>query len=318
MIVINIDNYHSIPPVIETDVQIIDHMGGFTSDGKNEILSRIENNKITVYTQYILDKSIKDNYPNLNLVFDYDLQTSINFSQLANFASPFARKEFKNFVCSFSGHDHVSRQFLIAALYKFGWFDIEYNTKNFVTFGDRIDGNISSYFNNADEERFYRKFILSDNPAAEQLYSQIISVDYKRVEHLGNLLALGDKINSSFVQIVAETVGASYCPYITEKFQYPTLIKTLWVSYAQPQWHQQLTECYGFKLFNKIFDYSFDRVNNPVIRLVDMLTMLSKFEKLSVLDWHDLYLLEHDTIEYNYNWYRSKKYLEKLKKHTTI
>ena len=44
-------------------------------------------------------------------------------------------------------------------------------------------------------------------------------------------------------------------------------------------------------------------------------SMLSKFEKLSKLDWHDLYLLEQETIEYNYDWFMSKKYLEKLKTH---
>ena len=56
-----------------------------------------------------------------------------------------------------------------------------------------------------------------------------------------------------------------------------------------------------------------DQIKNPVIRLVDLLSMLTKFEKLSKLDWHDLYLLEQDTLEYNYDWYRSRKYLEQLK-----
>jgi len=43
--------------------------------------------------------------------------------------------------------------------------------------------------------------------------------------------------------------------------------------------------------------------------------MISKFKNLSVDDWRDLYLLEQDTIEYNYDHYFSKKYLKKLEKY---
>jgi len=43
--------------------------------------------------------------------------------------------------------------------------------------------------------------------------------------------------------------------------------------------------------------------------------MISKFSKLSVHDWHDLYQMESDAIEYNYNHYFSGDYLKHLEKH---
>jgi hypothetical protein len=42
------------------------------------------------------------------------------------------------------------------------------------------------------------------------------------------------------------------------------------------------------------------------------MTMLSKFEKLSKADKHDLYLLENDTIEFNYNHYYSGDCMKQL------
>jgi hypothetical protein len=219
-------------------------------------------------------------------------------------------KDFKNFICSFNGSEHISRQFLTSAMKKFGWFTSEYCTKNFKTYFDRVDGNISTFFDDDTQERFYRKFLVTDD---REFYDQIYTVEYQRFNHRHNIDALKEKISSSFVQIVSESMGTSYYPFVTEKFLYPTLLKTLWVSYAQPNWHSHLEQYYGFKKYNKIFDYSFDEIENPVIRLVEMMTMLSKFEKLSISDWHDLYLIEQDTIEYNYDWYKSNDYLKKLK-----
>lgn len=45
------------------------------------------------------------------------------------------------------------------------------------------------------------------------------------------------------------------------------------------------------------------------------MSMISKFSVLSTNDWGDLYLLEQDTIEYNYDHYFSGGYLEHLKKY---
>jgi hypothetical protein len=73
-----------------------------------------------------------------------------------------------------------------------------------------------------------------------------------------------------------------------------------------------LEQQYGLKPYHNLFDYRFDSITNPVVRLIELLGMVSKFEKLSAADKHDLYQLEKDTIEYNYHYYFSGKMLTTL------
>ena len=86
----------------------------------------------------------------------------------------------------------------------------------------------------------------------------------------------------------------------------------LFVAYAQPGWHEHLERYYGFRKYDKIFDYGFDEIQNPVERLVDLMSMISKFSVLSRDDWRDLYEMEIDTIEYNHDHYFSKKYIKQF------
>jgi len=301
---------------LPTEMELYDHLNGFDSDGNNTILEMINScavkndNFYTVVYHNILSDDIKSKYTNLTIKFDPELQDRLNLSCLMPVSKFDQQKYFNNFICSFNGSEHVSRQFLVSALKKFDWFNSEYCTKNFQTSRDKIDGNISNYFDDVLKEQLYRKFLLTDN---EEFYKTMYTNNYVRHDHKANLQALQPSISSSFVQIVSETVATSYYPFVTEKFLYPTLLKTLWVSYAQPNWHSHLEIYYGFKKYNKIFNYDFDHIENPVIRLVELLSMISKFEKLSKLDWHDLYLMEQETIEFNYDWFCSKKYLNKLK-----
>jgi hypothetical protein len=115
------------------------------------------------------------------------------------------------------------------------------------------------------------------------------------------------------LQIVSETIATSYVPFITEKFLYSIVTRGLFLSYAQPNWHAYIEKYYGFKLYTRLFNYQFDSIQNPVERLVELTTMVSKFNKLSPAEWHDLYLLEQDAIEYNYEHYFSQNYLKCLK-----
>ena len=110
-------------------------------------------------------------------------------------------------------------------------------------------------------------------------------------------------------------MATSYYPFVTEKFLYSVVTRGLFLSYAQPGWHSHVEKYYGFKKYTKLFDYRFDNIENPVERLIELITMISKFEKLTPVEWHDLYLLEQDTIEYNYDHYFSGAYHEQLNKY---
>ena len=125
-------------------------------------------------------------------------------------------------------------------------------------------------------------------------------------------LNLERKITESFLEIVSETMATSYQPFVTEKFLYSVVTRGLFVAYAQPGWHEHLERYYGFRKYDKIFDYGFDEIQNPVERLVDLMSMISKFSVLSRDDWRDLYEMEIDTIEYNHDHYFRKKYIKQF------
>jgi hypothetical protein len=297
---------------------LLDHIHGFDVNKENSILNFLDRRsaekqkKYDIKTQYIFNDDVLKNYKNLNIQFSLDAQHSINFSHYDIIDKLTKNKNIKNFVCSFNGADHLSRQFLTSALYKFGWFKHEFCTKNFIASRDRIDGNLD-WYTNENTNSFFRKFIISDTQESEMFYNNTHGFSYSPYEHLHNIQVLETPISLSFVQIVSETLGTSYYPFITEKFLYSIVTKGLFVTYGQPGWHDHLEKYYGFKKYDKIFNYEFDQIDNPVVRLVKILEMLSKFERLSEEDWHDLYRMEYETIEYNYDHYFSRGYLHHLK-----
>ena len=295
---------------IPDTIKISDHLLGFTSSGQNDIFTILNNTaeyqnlKISVIYHNIFDENIKALYPNLILKFSAD------FLNLAVFKDYRAHPAvaYKNFLCSFNGSAHVSRQLLTACLYKMGMFNPLYSSKNFKNTTDDIDGLLSGL---SDVDRFYRKFFLSEK--SEKFLQEVYSFGHVRFSHKENIYNLESKLTESFLHIVSETMATSYCPFVTEKFLHSVVTRGLFLSYAQPLWHDHVEKYYGFKKYNKIFDYRFDTIADPVARLVELVTMISKFQKLSYDELYDLYLIELDTIDYNYNHYYSGDYLKKLK-----
>jgi len=290
-----------------TELVILDHLGGFDSNLHNTKLERINNfakhkNKIVdLYVSNFMDVSVTKKYSNLTFklsvfpglkqFFDYNIHPNL---------------EYKNFICSFNGTPHVGRKFLVCALKKFGFFNPEYCSKNFALSKHNIDGHLNDFV--ADKTAYYNKFFSID----EDFLKSIYSFGHVRFDHKTNIYNLESKLTQSFLHIVSETLPTSYVPLISEKFLYSVITRGLFLAYAQPGWHGHLEKCYGFKKYVHLFDYGFDSVQNPVERLIALLTMVSKYSNLSVHDWHDLYLLESDTVEFNYDWYFSKDWLKKL------
>jgi len=299
---------HSFP----TEIIIKDHLGGFDAEFKNPVLDHISNTvtqKTTIVTYYIVNDQVRQNYP--NLTFKIDTHQAQLFQQLSDYTIH-PELSFKNFICSFNGHAHVSRKLLTAILNKFKYFNPEYCSKNFVHNTNTLDGHIFDYV--GERNNFYRKFFITNN---SEIFSQSKnSFGYNRYEHFANIYNLESKLTSSFLHIVSETMATNYHPFVTEKPFYSIVTRGLFVSYTQPGWHQHFEQYLGFKKYTKLFDYKFDAIQNPVERLVELITMISKFSTLSSDEWKDLYLIEMDTIEYNYNHYFSQDYLKSLAKYS--
>ena len=297
------DDINQLPSVIS----LPDHLGGFDLTGKSLDLTELAktNRNITVNVEYIVDQQIRDNYANLDLKFNCELWASGNHVHKFTGYRVHPAVNYRNFVCSFNGSNHVGRQLLASALQKFGYFDQSYCSKNFGQTGTELEGHIENYVENTN---FYNKFFDCTDLFNQHQYS----FGHVRYEHDKNIYNLENKLTESFVNIVSETMPTSYYPFVTEKALYSIVTRGLFLAYAQPGWHEYIEKYLGFKLYTKLFDYRFDTVVNPVERLVELMTMISKFSKLTPYEWYDLYLLESDTVEYNYNHYFSNDYLRKL------
>lgn len=288
--------------------QLYDHGGGFDSNYKNWVLSTLpDNESITVNTEYIVDQRIQCAYPNIKFTVNVDQKKLIVLDQLGGY-NQHPAIDYTNFVCTFNGTPHVSRKLLTAALHHRGWFDPAYSSKNFEFDIITLDGHVADYVD-ADTQ-FYQKFFITDH--SEKFFQTNHSFEYTNHDVSTNIYKLESKLTQSFIHVVSETLATSNYPFVTEKFMFSVATRGLFLAYAQPEWHQHLEQYFGFKRYTRLFDYSFDNIKNPVVRLVELLSMISKFEHLSPNDWYDLYLLESDTIEYNYEHFRSGNWIKHL------
>lgn len=316
MLLIGPTNYKNFLIDNKTSKVILhDHLGGFDQHLHSQVLDRliglIGNKKIEIETEYIVDPIIKSNYSNLDFVYNNSIWHDNNSVDSFRKYTVHPDLNYKTFICSFNGSPHVGRKLLVSILNRFGYFDPDTCSKNFVYTTDILQGHIKDLAH--DEERIYSKFFISiDNG---DFFSSIYSFGHDRFNHAQNIYKLESKLTQSFLHLVSETMATSYYPFVTEKFLYSVVTRGLFLAYAQPGWHDYLERYYGFRKYNRIFDYRFDNIKNPVERLVELMTMISKFSVLSTDDWQDLYLIQKDEIEYNYNHYFSGNYLTHLKQY---
>ena len=310
--------YTNINEVISTinnggSVLLGDHLNGFDCNNNNQILTILNENvqkRTKIKHVQIIEDTIKNKYSNLNIVFEFKDQQKHVWEPLSAY-NQHPKVHYKNFICSFNGSAHVGRKLLVSILEKFKYYNPEYCSKNFSYSREIIDGHITDYVSNQDA--LYRKFFISAD--SEDFFQSINSFGHVQYEHDKNIYNLENKLTESFLHIVSETMATSYVPFVTEKFLYSIVTRGLFLSYAQPGWHAHIEKYYGFKLYTKLFDYRFDTIKNPVERLVELMTMISKFSKLSYDDLYDIYLLELDTINHNYEHYFSGDYIKKLMKY---
>lgn len=285
-----------------------DYVDFFKEDCSARFLEEFGDTEVTVWLQIIATEQLKAKYPNI----DFKFYNHYSFDKLNNYEYVSkATKEFDEFLSCFNGADEVGRQFVTALLQKNNLWSYNSCSKNFVYSIDRIDGNLISFC--GDTERFYRKFIISDTDSSLEFYNSKYVLDRKnQFNYKHNADVLLPIIERSWLNLVTESCSVSYNPWLTEKIVFPILAKTLWLAFAQPGYYAYIEKHLGFKKYDKIFDYGFDAEPNPVKRLIKLFETFYKFKNLTKQELHDLYLLEEDTIKYNYDHYRSKSYMNNL------
>jgi len=301
---------------LDSDVPVLlfDHLEGFTLTQENPVLEQLNEltvNTRDVYCEYILSDKIKSKYPKLNLKFDLPVwQSGNNIESLISPKKP--THDFQNFLCTFNSNPHVSRKLLVSTLFKRGWFKEEYSSKQFAFHPYQVIGYLYDYV--GARAKWYNKFFIADeSETADRFFGASLKFGLTNLNHGTNFDLLKHSLSKSFIHLVSETMATNYYPFITEKCFYSIANQGLFLAYAQPGWHKHLEIYFGFKKYNKIFDYSFDHIVNPVDRLIALTDMLSKFSTLNRFDWHDLWLIERDTIMHNYMHFAGGQYIWHLK-----
>lgn len=294
------------------EIYIKDFMHGFSEDYSNVLLDKLEENEYCnpIYLTHFIDYRLTKRYNTLDLRTSMNMYNEFLFMNHINYNIVDYSKQVRNVLCSFNGMYSTGRVMLLSMLKQYGLFNSEYCSKNFVYDVTKLDGFLTDYLE-PHEERVMRKFFSFDKDFSKlTIFFGDNNNIYKQMDETGNNLSyISQKMKESFLYLVTETIPTNYYPFITEKFLHGIIMKTLFLTYGQPKWYEFMETYLGFKKYDKIFDYSFDNIKNPVKRLDALITQVIKLSALSLHDLHDLHLCEEDTIKYNFEHYISGAHL---------
>ena len=300
--IVNYQNFNpkKVPKGIK-DLYIADHLGGFRK-GRCEFLDNLyreHGNRWNIVTEYIDIPYKQDFFKNLEFHYMHD------WSHAKDKLYPMAPNSVQHFVSCFNGSENIGRTMTVAFLLKnYMWeymWEKEVCSCNYMFQAVKVDGFIKQQVKN---EKIVRKFFITQGVWEPRGF------DYQPYNHSHNVDILVHKIQTTFLQLVTETVPDSDIPFVTEKFVYPVLSRRPFIAIAQPGWHKFLSDVMGFKLYDEIFDYSFDSEINPVKRWMGVYTQLIKLHTLPADDWIDILFEIKDKIDYNVDHYKSDNFMQ--------
>ena len=150
-----------------------DHLGGFEKQLYNVHLYKFDAyaKKLDMIGDVVvtsfLDEHVRKKYSNLNI--KYSAPEWLWDSLVGYNTHP--ELKLKNFICSFIGSDHISKQLLSAILNNQGYFNPVYSSKNFTYGNDWITSHLDSLDLTDIEVKIYCKFFINNNIFNDSVYS---------------------------------------------------------------------------------------------------------------------------------------------------
>lgn len=314
--------YHIFKKIDSSTFELGDHLYGFDTDFNNELLHAFNSlgKKITIYTEYLLDTSVKQHYQNLDLKFDANLMIKHNnILPVVTYAKSVSNTHVNdvrtNFLSSFNRTYHPGRVLLVLWLNELGWFDQHYCSKFFEVIN--LPNDTWEWSAIPDEIPYlYEKYIGEDfelgDPQRQAFVKKIIKFGEHESTPENNIRMLAKYNQQSFVNLVSETAPMNSIPFPTEKSFFPVAHKTLWVAWAPPGHHRMMFDKFGIQPY-QCFDYSFDDEPDHVERLGKLTQMLSKFSRMTSNDWQAVYNQEKQTIDNNFEHIASGRLIQQLR-----
>lgn len=125
------------------------------------------------------------------------------------------------------------------------------------------------------------KQIFLDQTDSKELFNQeIIPKEYKH----------------SFMQIVTESHEDIF--FLTEKTVVPLLFNKPFLVASCKNFHKKLQD-FGFQLYDEIFDYSFDDIDNLYVRIEEMVKNVCRYRSKGVAELQQMHLSIKDKLIYN-------------------
>jgi hypothetical protein len=113
----------------------------------------------------------------------------------------------------------------------------------------------------------------------------------------GNLFKVPPEFGRAFVNIVSESNLTPY--FLTEKTTKPLYYKKPFLVISKEGFHTKFLTEFGFKLYDEIFDYSFDLIVDQDDRMEAIVREIKRFENYSTSQLQELTTQIEDKLEFN-------------------
>lgn len=114
-----------------------------------------------------------------------------------------------------------------------------------------------------------------------------------------NLFTVPPEYNRAFLNVVSESNMIPY--FLTEKTTKPLFFKKPFLVISKEGFHTKLLVELGFKLYDEIFDYSFDIITDQDSRVEAVVQEIKRFENYSIAQLQELTAQIEHKLEYNRN-----------------
>lgn len=139
-----------------------------------------------------------------------------------------------------------------------------------------------------------------------------LRIDNPNSEYIANCseqLGPVKELSESFLHVVTETCFWENKEHLTEKIFKPIVARQPFVLIGCVQ-NLNYLKSYGFKTFDQWWDESYDQIDDPIQRLNAVVKIINDICKLSLNDLQNLLQQMQDTLDYNYNRFYSKEFLD--------
>jgi hypothetical protein len=233
---------------------------------------------------------------------------------------PLQQRKIKKKFISFNritGNSRVYRSFLVAELIKRNLIDfghVSYSRTCPVHGELKLSLSNAKRYYNLPTEYIYETFeLLTKLPAKLRIDT---SIDHSIQNDSFTIGPISQSIES-FLYVVTETCFWDSKQHLTEKIFKPSFLKQPFVLIGCANNLSYLKE-YGFKTFDCWWNEDYDQIQDPISRLKAVCDIIENICKLSNSELENLLIEMQEVLEYNYNRFYSKDFVQDLWKELSI